>query len=71
MAGLKNAGDSQFFRENHIAQFVDGFFLLFALAFSSFLMLSRILAEIARRINCHLIADGDSEFSRQLNPEHR
>src|SRR6266850_2208003 len=71
MAGLKNAGDSQFFRKNHIAQFVDCFFLFFALRVLQFLNGVEDLAEIARRINCHLIADADSEFSRQLNPEHR
>src|SRR6266550_7597053 len=71
MARLKNAGDSQFFRKNYIAQFVDGFFFFFALRVLQFLNAVEDLAEIARRINCHLIADADSEFSRQLNPEHR
>jgi len=71
MTGLKNAGDSQLFRENYIAQFVDRFPLFFALCVLQLLNAVQNLAEITRRIDCELIADGDSEFSRQLNPKNR
>src|SRR5262249_40917504 len=71
MASLKNAGDSQLFRKNHIAQFLDGVFLFFALGVLQFLNAVEDLAEIAWRINCNLVAHRDSEFSRQLNPKHR
>ncbi len=70
MAGLENPGDSQLFRENHVAQFVDRFLFFFALRILKFLNAVEDLAEIAGRINCHLIAYADAEFSRQLNPEH-
>ena len=70
MAGLENPGDSQLFRENHVAQFVDCFLFFFALRILKFLNAVEDLAEIAGRINCHFVAYADAEFSRQLDPEH-
>src|ERR1051326_1880496 len=71
MPGLKNPGDCQLFRQNHVAQFVDRFLFFLPLRILKFLNAVEDLAEIAWRINCHLIAYIGAESSRQLNPEHR
>src|SRR5262249_27046475 len=70
MAGCKNSDARELFRKNPVAQFVDGFFFFFALGVLQFLNAVQDLTEIARRVNCHLIADAGAEFSRELNPEH-
>ena len=57
MTGLKNAGDGQFLRENHVAQFVDRFFFFFALGVFQFLNAIENLTKITRRIDRDLVTD--------------
>ena len=59
MAGLENAGDGQFLRQNNIAQFVDRFLLFLALRVLEFFNAIENFAEIARRIDGDLVADID------------
>src|SRR5207237_2105989 len=70
LASLKNSGDGEFFRKNNFPQLTDCF--LFFGAFFSLPGFNFVedLAEIAGRVNSHLIADGDAEFLRQLDAEH-
>ena len=57
MTSLKNAGDSQFFREDDVAQLVDRFFFFVALRVFEFLNAIEDLAKIAGRIDGELVTD--------------
>ena len=70
MAGLKNAGDRQFLRQDDFAQFIDRLAFVLALGFLQFFYAVENFAEVARRINRQLVADVDLEFARQFHPEH-
>ena len=69
MTGLKNAGDGQFLRQDHVAQLVDSFFFLVALRVLQFLNGIQDLAEITGRINCDLITNMRLQFPRKLDTE--
>src|SRR6267378_181837 len=69
VAGLKNTGDSEFFRENHLSQRVDCFFLFFALGGLQFFNAVEHLTKITRRIDGYLVAYACLEFSGELNTE--
>src|ERR1017187_7086082 len=70
MAGLENAGEGQFFRQNHVAQFIDRFFFFHAFSVLELLNSIQDLTKIARRINRDLVADFDAQLSRKLNAQH-
>ena len=70
VAGLKNTGDGEFFRENHLSQLVDCFFLFFALGVLQFFNAVEHLTKITRRIDGYLVAYACLKFSGELNPEH-
>src|SRR5213596_790571 len=57
MASFKDASNSQLFRQDHIAQLVDRFFLFFALGVLQFLNAIENLAKIAWRIDRDLVTD--------------
>ena len=70
MPRLKNTGHGQFFRQNHISQFVDRFFFFFALGVLQFLNAVENLTEIPWRIDRYLVANAHLQFSRELDPKH-
>src|SRR4029077_8943917 len=57
MTGLEDSGHCQILRKHDFAQFFDGPFLLIAFGALEFLNSVENLGKIARRIDCHLIAN--------------
>src|ERR1043166_1350092 len=70
MTGLENAGNGEFLRQNHIAQFIDGLFFLRALRVLEFLNSVEDLAEVTGRIDGQFLAHDDLQFPGELASEH-
>src|SRR5262249_49145367 len=70
MASLKDSGNSQFLRQNHVAQLVDRFFFFIPLGIFQFFDAIEDLPKIAGRIDGDLVADVRLQFTRELNAEH-
>ena len=70
MTCLKNTSNSQFFRQDYVAQLIDRFFFLFSLGIFQFFDAIENLSKIARRIDCDFVPDVCLQFSRKLNPKY-
>src|SRR6266508_240952 len=69
MTGLKDAGNSQFFRQDDVTQLVDRLFFFVSLGILEFFDAVEDLAKIAWRIDRDLITDVRLQFTRELDPD--